>query len=636
MKKFILFFVLFSFLFLSCSNNVDKSSDSDNVELDNVELDNAVLDNDAVDTDGLFSENDLEQNDEDVIQKDVSKMFSNLTLNPYNNAPLVAEIDFSVEKDGNILEMTIKKLNENEEDYTKTFEFSGKEKSVKIPIIGLFADFNNTVEFVVKTKDNKVEGKYSVKIQTSKLPEQTPTIDVKGAQSGDDFTFVLWTNVPKDTDAKRSFTGYLIDKFGVIRWYSSFEKPDNFPMEYIDGFLFCGNGESLIKYDFMGKEVDKWDIGKMGFFDIHHDIIKLPNDDIVLTVSKKGEKLFEDHIIEINLKTRELVKSWDLRKIFPDIMDLFYDTPKTGEQGIPFASDPIHNNSLWYNAKENYFVVSSQRSGIAAINYDGKLRWMLSPHLIAYIDDANHDGMSDSFIQNYNVKDRKTWVGDYKSDKYKDFRLPILKPSKNDYPFLFNYKHFLLKPLDKDGNLIEDQDVIKGFKNSEDFAWPFRQHAVMIMKNGNILLFDNGLSRNFAYPPISPNTFSRAVEFKVSENKSGFGGTVSQVWQYVLGDKPSWFYASLIVSDVDELQNGNILITSGAIGSSFMIQNEQLKNLYGDGPKGAFIVEVNPKNNKEVFSMFLHRIISDDFKNTPFSIYRSERLNPFKYYQFLK
>ena len=74
------------------------------------------------------------------------------------------------------------------------------------------------------------------------------------------------------------------------------------------------------------------------------------------------------------------------------------------------------------------------------------------------------------------------------------------------------------------------------------------QHAVRVLPNGNMTLFDNG---NFHSPP-----FSRAVEYKIDEKNM----TVERVWQY--RNTPDNFGFAL--GYVQRLSNGNTLIGWGA------------------------------------------------------------------------
>ena len=137
------------------------------------------------------------------------------------------------------------------------------------------------------------------------------------------------------------------------------------------------------------------------------------------------------------------------------------------------------------------------------------------------------------------------------------------------------------------------------------------------------MLFDNGLARNFGFPPISMYHYSRVVEYKIVPDKDGYGGTIQQIWEYVLNDDPMWYSMSLIVSGANELENGNRLITSGSLGSSFI--PEMFRKQYGEGPVGAFIVEIDPKDNSEKNRITLDRYIDDDYPVNEFSAFRVYR-----------
>jgi hypothetical protein len=85
-------------------------------------------------------------------------------------------------------------------------------------------------------------------------------------------------------------------------------------------------------------------------------------------------------------------------------------------------------------------------------------------------------------------------------------------------------------------------------------SWMSAQHAPMKTINGDYLIYDN---RNEADLAGSTNN-SRAVKYSVNTETK----TATQVWEHVIGK----YTQSL--GDVDELPNGNILITAGGPGSN--------------------------------------------------------------------
>jgi len=94
-------------------------------------------------------------------------------------------------------------------------------------------------------------------------------------------------------------------------------------------------------------------------------------------------------------------------------------------------------------------------------------------------------------------------------------------------------------------------DPMNGFK---------MQHDVRRLDNGNISLFDNGVTHE---PPIS-----RAVEYIINENNK----TAELIWEYTHPDN----ILGLAMGSVQRLTNGNTLINWGTIND-----------------RGALITEVN-------------------------------------------
>src|SRR5690606_22856813 len=82
------------------------------------------------------------------------------------------------------------------------------------------------------------------------------------------------------------------------------------------------------------------------------------------------------------------------------------------------------------------------------------------------------------------------------------------------------------------------------------------QHAPLVLPNGNLFVFDNGINRQFG----AADSYSRGVEYEIDDEAM----TVRQVWEYgsIRGEE---FYSS-IISDVDYLsQTGNRLIMPGTV-----------------------------------------------------------------------
>ncbi len=70
----------------------------------------------------------------------------------------------------------------------------------------------------------------------------------------------------------------------------------------------------------------------MGFTHVHHDVIKKPNGNLIVTADKIDSDLVGDYLIEIAPAHSSLVRTWDLGAVLPDVADLFSDVPMTGRR----------------------------------------------------------------------------------------------------------------------------------------------------------------------------------------------------------------------------------------------------------------------------------------------------------------
>jgi arylsulfate sulfotransferase len=564
-----------------------------------------------------------EDTDVEIPDSDTNTVFGEITLNPSGNIPLSAEIELL---DNSVKEVRVTvKDPEEKSDFVRVYDLkSSEERPISIPVLGLFPDMANQVELEAFGEEGDSVGTKIFEITTPPLPRDFPEVYLSGEiDSG--WTIVNWLRTPR---SRPEMNAMAVDESGRIRWFTDFPFPAVFPLRIKDGNIYLSDGNEMIyKFDFMGFEQNSWDISEFGYAEIHHDIFIKDDGNILVAASKKDDVWSYDSIIEIDPVKNALRGTWDLKTVFPDVCDLYHDIPLT-DPGNPVdgANAPIHNNAVWHDPVDNSIIVSSQRSGIAKITHSGYLKWFLAPGITAYIDDHDGDGMSDSLVDGYDPDDNLSRVGDFRGENYTADRMPIAGKPHEAYSSLdFRYQEFIPAPLDKNGDFITEEEVIMGFSSHDDFSWPFRPHSPVILENGNIMLFDNGLARNFSFPPISASHYSRAVEYKIvpdSEN-GGYGGTIQQIWEYVIEEEPSWYGFSPVVSNVDKLENGNRLIVSGSLGSSFI--PSMLRPMYGEGPVGALVIEVDPDLNIEKNRLFFKRFVDEEYVVTEFSIYRAHR-----------
>ncbi|MCB0208985.1 MAG: aryl-sulfate sulfotransferase [Anaerolineae bacterium] len=163
---------------------------------------------------------------------------------------------------------------------------------------------------------------------------------------------------------------------------------------------------------------------------------------------------------------------------------------------------------------------------------------------------------------------------------------------ETDDTVLVSLRHqdWIIKFSRKTGKLVwrfgEDGD----FSLQGDGIWPTQQHAVKMLADNTLLMFDNGTHRN-GIQDVN-QLYSRVVQYRLdvsSSNRQDW--SASQIWEF--RDKEPFY--SPILSEADLMKNGNILIADGARVSD-------LDKDVGahDNSKWARIIEVTGENAPEV------------------------------------
>lgn len=408
-------------------------------------------------------------------------------LNPYGNSPLSAEINFSTKQP---VKANFKLLNTNDINIKNdVFKVDHRlavwgllpETENKIQI-SLFDEFGNT-QIINKT------------IQTDSLPTFLPEIEITSASTKSGF-YLVELHLAKKNDYW--FSPFIIDNKGVVRWHTLFQKKYFSTIELLDnGNYLTAKDNEIFEMEFTGLVLNHQSL--QAYYP-HHDMIQLPNGNLLICVSSENESTIFDHLIEWNMTTKEILRVWNLREIYDFNRKVMSNNPQ----------DWLHINSVWYNEKDHSITVSGRHQGIANFSYEGKLNWMLAPHL-----NWGKSGMNQQGI---------------------------------------DVNQYLLTAINQQGEPY-NKDRQRGFKSGENFDWVFGQHAAMINSKGNLLTFDNGWYRHYHFE----NPFSRIVEYSINKEQK----TVQQIWQHDKVNKQN-FYASLF-GDVDELNNGDLLMLAGFI-----------------------------------------------------------------------
>lgn len=398
-------------------------------------------------------------------------------------------------------------------------------------IHGMFPESMNTIEVndggriitknvSVGTLPNGIQKKYDVEINN--LPEEK-------YKNNPELYFLINANLPFQI---------AISKNGYVRYLQSDYKASKLIIENKRMVLYPTY--SGIHTDLLGKELIKYPTGT------HHDTIKVNDNYLYLSHSTWG---YEDKFVEMSALGKK-IREESFGKLIQNALDLStYPNDEAVFKQIAFGEDVnniyvdssgqqkvidwFHGNSLVYDSSQDILYVSSRSHAVIAIDYsEWKLIWWMANDSLKTI----------------------TGIGPNAGIPYQKY----FKDLKS------------LEPYRVKGAGIDD-----GPKN---------QHALFLLANGNLGMFDNQGDEN-----TNPNG-SRYVEYKITGTHGNY--TAEKVYEYM-----NTSLYSRIMSDVD-----------------FTGENYQNLLLVYAYPT-ARILEVEKNSKRELFKLSL-----------PFATYRVDKM----------
>lgn len=387
-------------------------------------------------------------------------------------------------------------------------DFNSAGTGHNVPVLGLYPDHENQVVLTVSNNDVQISD--TLLIQTEPLPDFLPTTEINVLNESQMEPGMHFNEVHIGNAGAFNTHPIIFDNNGDIRWYMDLSEHERitWPIQFNDdGTFFAVFGVTIVEYDMLGNELNR--IVLEGN-EMHHEIIKLPNDNYVIAISrvginmiKNGEEMtsVEDYIIEVDPTSGSIVTEWDMA----EVLDVNRTTLTDG--GV----DWFHMNAIWYDESDESLIVSGRNQGIVKVNWDNELQWILAPH--------------------------KGWGKAGRFEK-----------TEETTPYL-------LTAVDSDGTPYSEE-IQLGDVELDAFSWAWGQHKPMILPNGNLFVFDNGFNRNFG----TASNYSLATEYRIDEENM----TVEQVWSY--GKERGDETFSNIISDVHHLpETGNRLFAPGLV-----------------------------------------------------------------------
>lgn len=282
----------------------------------------------------------------------------NVILNPYGNSPLTALVIFQSEEPG------VPKITVEGKDSLTTVHGEGKFGTDHyVPIYGLYADKENKVIIELNGKMKEIIIKTDPVYETLAEPVEIYAPD------RDKLTNEFYFFSP----SSKGTLPCAYDVNGDIRWYLTDKL--SWDISRLDNGRLLLSTERLInppyyntglyEIDLLGKIYNEYSLPG-GY---HHDFYELENGNLIVA-SDDFQGTVEDVVVEIDRKTGDIVKTWDLKEILPK-----YD----GKSQNWSDYDWFHNNSVWYDKEENVIILSGRhQDAVIAIDYDsGELQWII-------------------------------------------------------------------------------------------------------------------------------------------------------------------------------------------------------------------------------------------------------------------
>ncbi|MFP4179683.1 MAG: aryl-sulfate sulfotransferase [Spirochaetaceae bacterium] len=446
--------------------------------------------------------------------------------------------------------------------------FSGLSRRHEVPILGLYPDYKNEVEFKVRTGGGDVYTR-SRTIRTEPLPSYYPDVKVERhipdkISPGMIFMHLGYYDEEGDFHPLPS----AIDEYGRVRWYYKEEighvlerlENGNFLVERRNEAVgkgeFEGEGDELIEIDLLGRTVRVRGEVQTG---LHHDVALMPNGNILALSSAPDS--YDDGVVEIDAETGEVVQGWDFREILD---------PNRPRQPLNLEeTDWLHLNGIDYNPSDDSFVVSGRdQSAVVKVHREsGELQWILGNH--------------------------EHW--------------PL------------SLQEHLLDPAGSDEAGSNDAS------SESSFQWQWGQHAPSFHPENprRVLLYDNGNERSYENPLTPKDNYSRAVEYEVDPEAM----EVRQIWEF--GRRYGSELFTPFIGDARYLPNGNRLICFGGITRSlegepmelFDFENNEVHTM----KISARIIETDSSMPaREVLSVYLEDPDPESYRG--YRSYRAEKL----------
>ena len=488
-----------------------------------------------------------------------------VTVDPYGNSPLVAVVNLRGIDPSQVQRVQVVVAGQDGgEDFERVYSPTNlaepmdtsdlvfPEAGYQVPVLGLYPDCASMVRVVVDQLDrDPVDFTLSIETRLSNPEEEAWVPDIQVLTAVPELMEPGWTvaeigveSYPMPPIAFVEWTRTIaFDERGAIRWAlrPDLPKGETFTLRRsITGNFLTGSLDTIIEVTKLGRILRTFQLPDHS---LTHEILQIGSEDncegassgrsdyygnMLVLASRNDTSTIEDHILELDADTGEVLHDWDLAAVFDPTRKTFVDP----EQWAPGAGDWLHANGLAYSRVDESIIVSGRHQGVAKIRRDGTLAWLLAPH------------------EGWNAP---------QSQKL----LTAVDASGSPY-----------------GEGVQLGNEAAGASSAPEFDWSFGQHSPALLPNGDLLLFDNGCSRHWG---PTYDSYSRAVVYRVDEAAM----TVRQIAQFIFSRNDTSFFVSnthlLPLTGNIFIQPGGIYTQSGGVVSTSALVKEVTTQVADDG-----------------------------------------------------
>ncbi len=473
-------------------------------------------------------------------------------VNPYRIAPLTAII-----RNGGyeLTEATVRIVPKKDGQEIK-YNVSRSELLTHggIPVFGMYADYNNTVEV---TYTRKFHGKVE-KISESYHIYTAPVYHEVSGTAGQNHnmfetkvhkvskkfsdrlylvnnlmqgyakaTRAVWNN-PMGGAMEWNFypLNGIIDTKGEVRWYMHVEPIYDVETIYQSGVMMgfqqdkAGNltwgfGQRYVKYDLMGREIYNRRL-PVSYADFSHSLDNAQNGHSFIRVASSdlrradGKRVHtvRDVIAELD-ENGKVVDEWRLWEILDPYRD---NVMKVLDQGAVCLNIDASQSGKTMSAEELAKLDASDKFGDIVGTGPGR-NW-------AHVNSVDYDPSDDSIIISSRHQSAIVKIG-------RDKKIKWIFASPEGWKK--GWKEKLLTPMKDGKKLAQEGSTVEG-----DFDYTWTQHTAFRIDEKSdknviyITAFDNGDARGMDQPPFAEMKYSRAVIYRIDQKKM----TIEQVWEY--------------------------------------------------------------------------------------------------------